>query len=213
MQQQGRGLAPLTGLAFVVLVIVGFAVGGEPPDLDEPAQELVDFYSEDKDLRFLGASLAAVGATLFVFFGGYLKTVLQDAERPAPGPLPTIMFAGVLIFATGVAIDSTITFALAETATDIDPAAVQALAALFQNDFIPLAVGLQIFLLALGFSILRHRALPKWIGWIAILFGLIAVTPIGFVAFFAAGLLTIVMSILLAMRARRDPPAREGTTG
>ena len=211
MQRQGGGSVALTGLAFVVLVIVGFAVGGEPPGVDEPAQELVDFYSEDEDKQFLGAALVGIGGTLFVFFGGYLKSVLRDAEGPAAGPLPTIMFAGVLIFVTGAAFDATLTFALAETADDIDPASVQALAALFENDFIPLAVGLQIFLLALGLSIVRHGALPQWIGWVAILFGVIAVTPIGFVAFLAAGLLIIVMSVLLTMRARRDQAPREGT--
>jgi hypothetical protein len=35
-------LAPLTGVAFVVLVIISFVIAGEPPSADDPAQEIVD---------------------------------------------------------------------------------------------------------------------------------------------------------------------------
>jgi hypothetical protein len=201
----GKGnsrLAPLTGLAFVVIAIVAFAVGGEPPGpADESAQEIVDFYVDNKDVQFLTAILGAVAATLFVFFGGYLRLVLREAEG-ARGFLSTIAFAGAVIFATGLAIDSTITFALAETADDVDPVAAQALSALWNNDFLPLAVGIQVFTLATGISVVRHRALPAWIGWVAIVLGLIAVTPLGFGAFIGTGVLVGVMSVLLTLRAR-----------
>ena len=73
--------------------------------------------------------------------------------------------------ATGIAIDSTIAFALAEAADDIEPAAAQALQALWDNDFLPIALGSTVMLLATGLSIVRHGALPKWLGWIAIVLG------------------------------------------
>ena len=38
-------------------------------------------------------------------------------------------------------------------------------------------------LLATGLSIVLYGALPKWLGWIAILLGVIGLTPIGFFAF------------------------------
>ena len=107
-----------------------------------------------------------------------------------------------------MAIDGTINIALAETAEDIDPSAVQALAALWQNDYIPFAVGLQVFLLATGLSALCTGAIPKWIAVIAILLAVIAMTPIGFVAFLATGILVLVLSVVLTIRARAaQPPA------
>lgn len=203
-------LAPLTGAAFVVLVIIAFAVGGEPPNAtDDQPQEIVDFYVENKDAQILGAALAAIAGTLFVFFGGYLRRVLREAEGPG-GFLSAVAFAGVIIFATGVAIDSTIIFTLAESAEDIDPTAVQTLTALYNNDFVPFAMGLQVFLMATGISVVLHGALPKWIGWIAILLALIAVTPIGFAAFLASGVLVLILSVMLTMRAR-SAPAVHGT--
>lgn len=202
-------LAPLLGVLFVVLLIVSFIVGGEPPDDLKNAQEIVDFYVDDKDRVMLGVLLEGIAASLFVFFGAYLWRVLQDAH-PGRSMLPTAAFGGVVIFAAGIAIDGTINFALAETAEDIDPSSVQALAALWQNDFVPGAVGLQIFFLALGLSALRTGAIPKWIGWIAILLALIAVTPIGFATFIGGGLLVILLSVVLTMRARRAVGPGEG---
>jgi hypothetical protein len=202
-------LVPLTGLAFFVLVIVAFAIGGEPPDAtDDSAQEIVDFYVDNDSAQMVSGALAAIGGTLFVFFGGYLRRVLRDAEGER-GVLSAVAFAGAIIFAIGLAIDGTITFTLADSAEDIDPIAVQGLNALYNNDFLPFAMGTQIFLLALGLSVVRQGALPKWIGWIAILLAVIAVTPIGFAAFIGAGILVAIMSVVLAMRARAATPTAQ----
>lgn len=196
-------IAPLTGLAFVVLAIVAFAIGGEPPDVTEdPVEEVVDFYVDNDSAQMFSAGLAAIAGTLFVFFGGYLRKVLRDAEGPGGGFLSAVAFAGVIIFAVGLAIDSTISFALADSAEDIEPDAVQALSALYSNDFLPFAMGFQVFLLATGISVVRHGALPRWIGWVAIVLAVIAVTPIGFVAFIATGILVAIISVMLTMRAR-----------
>lgn len=211
MRRDLSWLAPLTGLAFLVLAIVTFAVSGEPPDpTEESAREIVDFYVDDRDSQIVSAVLAALAGTLLVFFGGSLRRLLRDAEGPG-GTLSAIAFAGLIIVAVGLAIDATITFALAETADDIQPGAVQALSALWSNDFIPFIMGTQIFLLATGLSVLRHGALPKWIAWIAIVLAVIALTPIGFVSFLGTGILVGVISVLLTMRARNTGSHRGAT--
>ena len=97
--------------------------------------------------------------------------------------LSLVSFVGAAVVATGIAIDSTIAFALAEQANKIDPAAAQALEAIWDNDFMPIALGSTVLLFATGLSIVRHGALPAWLGWIAILLGLISATPVGFVGF------------------------------
>lgn len=202
MGEDKSWLAPLTGLAFFVLAVVAFLVSGEPPDATkDSARELVDFYVDNEGTQFFSAILAVVAGTLFVFFGGYLRRVLHDAEGPG-GILSAVAFAGTVIFATGLAIDGTITITLAETAKEIDPTAVQTLVALYNNDFLPFALGNQLFLLATGISVVRHGALPKPIGWIAIVLGVLATTPAGFFAFIGTGILVAIISVMLAMRAR-----------
>jgi len=125
--------APLTGVAFVVVAIVGAIIGGEPPDADSPVQEIIDHYTDNK--------------------------------------------------------------------TSIEVA----LQALWDNDFIPLALGTEVFLISTGLSIVRHAALPKWLGWVALVLAVVGFTPIGFVAFGGAGLWIAVVSVMLAVRARPAP--------
>ena len=195
-------LVPLTGVVFFVLVVIAFVVGGEPPDpSDASVQEIIDFYVENEGSVILGAALATVAATFLVFFFGYVRTVLRAAEGDR-GMLSLVSFAGAVIVAIAIAVDSTISFALAETVDDVDPTAVQALSALWSNDFLPFALGVQVLLLATGLSAIRHGALPKWLGWIALLLAVIAVTPIGFVAFLGAGVWILIVSIVLTLRAR-----------
>jgi hypothetical protein len=194
-------LAPLTGVAFIVLGIVAFAIGGEPPDAEEPVQEIIDFYVEDKDSVQISAVLAAVAGVLLIFFGAYLRKVLSAAEGPG-GVLSPLVLVGTAVMAVGIAIDGTISFALAEAVDDVDPAAVQALQALWDNDWVPIALGVLVFLLSAGISIVRHGALPKWLGWVAIVLALTGPTPIGFAAFLGGAVWIAVVSVLLALRAR-----------
>src|ERR671924_1970801 len=150
MDQDRNWIAPLAGIAFLVVVIVGFAVGGEPPNpSDDPIEEIVDFYTDNDTEQSISALLEGLAGALFVFFGGYVRRLLRDAEGPG-GILSAVAFAGTIIFALGLAIDGTLTIVLAETVDDVDPTAIQALSALWNNDFIPLAMGLTTFTFATG---------------------------------------------------------------
>jgi hypothetical protein len=193
---------PLTGVAFVVFAVVGAVISGEPPGADDPVQEIVSHYEDNKDSVEFGALFIVIAALLFVFFAGFVRKVL-DREAGGRSMLPTVALVGAGIFATGAAIDATISFALAEAADDIDPTAVQALQALWDNDFMPLALGTALFFLATGLAVVRYGGMPAWLGWIAVLLGVIGVTPIGFVSFMAGGLWVLGVSVLLALRARK----------
>jgi Domain of unknown function (DUF4386) len=202
MDRSRDWLAPLTGVVFIVLAIVGFAIQGEPPTAaDDPVEEIVSHYVDNEGSVMFGSALATIAALFLVFFFGYLRKVLRAAEGEG-GVLSLISFAGAVVLAVGVALDSTIAFALAETADDIDPTAVQALQALWDNDFLPLALGVSLLMLATGLSVVRHGALPKWLGWVAIVIGVVGITPIGFFAFLVAAIWILVVSVMLTMRAR-----------
>jgi hypothetical protein len=212
MTQSKRWLVPLTGLAFVVIAIISAIVGGEPKDADHPAREISQWYIDNKDSVEIGAFIGLVAITLLVFFGAYLRRVLRAAAG-GEEMLSLVSFIGIVLVAGGFALDSTIMFALAERADDIDPIGVQSLQALWDNDFLPILLGIILFLWATGISVLRSGALPKWLGWIMILLGIVAVTPIGFVAFIGSGVLILVLSILLALRERSAPGAAAPATG
>jgi hypothetical protein len=200
-------LAPLTGVAFIAVLIIGFIVSGEPPDVENPVQEIIDHYADNKDSVQVGVLLEMIAAALLLFFAGYLRKVLRAAPGEG-GMLPAVALAGATVMAAGAALDGTISFVLAESADNIEPAAVQALQAVWDNDWPMLALGAAVLLLASGLSIALYGALPRWLGWIAVLLGVLGMTPIGFVAFMGGGLWILIVSVLLTVRARAatQPP-------
>jgi hypothetical protein len=204
MTRSKEWLVPLTGVGFVLLGIVSFIVGGEPKSADEPVREIVDYYVDNKDSIQVAAFIGVAATLLLVFFGAYLRGVLR-AAAPEGEILSLVSFLGLVVVAVGFAIDTTILIALSEAADDIDPVAVQSLQALWDNDFVPLVLGVLMFLWATGLAVIRTGALPKWLGWVMIVLGVVGLTPIGFVAAIGAAILVLMLSILLSLRARSAP--------
>ena len=155
--------------------------------------------------------IGGIAILMLLVFGAYLRNALRDAGG-AGDIWSGLAFAGIVIVAVGFAVDLTISIALTEAADDVNPVAVQALQALWDNDFVPIALGVVTFLLGTGIAIARSGVLPKWLGWLMIVLVIVGVTPLGFVSAIAAGLLVGVLGILLALRARR-PAAPAGPAG
>ncbi len=201
-------LLPLTGVLFVVLLITSFVISGEPPDAGEPVQDIIEHYVDNDDAIWASTIVGGLAVLSLLFFGAYLRKLFAAAEPPGHGLLSPLVLAGAVIMAVGAGIDMTISVALVEAVEDIDPAAVQALQALWDNDFMPIAIGIVVLLLSCGLSIVKYGALPKWLGWLAIVIAVVGMTPVGFFAFPAGGIWVIITSILLAVRAGR--PATPG---
>jgi hypothetical protein len=199
--------APLTGLLFVAFLVASFVLlGDEPPDPTEKSiQEVIDFYVDDKDSIFVSGIAQGFAGAMLIFYGGYLFRRLRAAGGDATAALT---LGGAVALAVALAIDGTINIALAESAEDIEPGAVQALAVLWQNDFVPLAMGMLVFLMSFGISIVRHGALPKWMGWVAIVTSLTAISPAFPVAGIAAVLLILVSSIIFMRGERSSEPGQ-----
>ncbi len=192
-------LVPLTGILFAVLLIVSFIVQGEPKGADHPANEVKQWYLDNKNAAEVGAFIGTVAAGVLIFYGAYLRKVF-DGAGPMLAILPLI---GLTVVGIGGAIDGLILFATAERAKDLPPESVRTLQTLWDNDFLPLFLGTLVFNWAVGIAVLRSGALPKWMGWAGIVFGLLSLAgPIGFVGAIGAALWIIVSSIMLSLRAR-----------
>ena len=200
-------LMPLTGILSVLLVISGFSLG-EPPDASNSADKITQYYIDNESKLEAGVFVFGVALVLFVFFASYLRTVLDRGEGET-GMLTRVAFAGAVMFAVGGTIDAMLLFSVSESVSNkLDPVQVQTLQALWDNDWPPIAVGLSMFILACGLSIVFHRSLPVWLGWIAIVIGVAGLTPVGFVAFPGAGLWILVVSVMLLISERQaaEPP-------
>jgi hypothetical protein len=216
MQQQ-RSLAPLTGALFVVLVLIAFfAIGGNTPEGDDPAQKVVSFYSDHEGKEIAAAIVLALGAVALLFFTATLKQRLEGA-RPDGGILPTAAFGAGIVASGGFLAAATLHFALADYAADIDPSAAQALNAIDSDFFLPFVAGLATLILATSLWLVRNKSLlPTWLGWVGIIIFIVSFTPAGFIAFALSGVWIVVVSILLYLRdetATAGPPAAAPTGG
>jgi hypothetical protein len=199
-------VAPLMGVVFIALLIVAFvllnAFGDSLNATKKSAQEIATYYQDHKDRQMTGAFLIGGAAIAFLFFAGYVRRVLREAEG-AGHTLSAVSLAGAIVFATAAGIGATFHFVLADLADNIDPVATQAINALDYDYFLPFAIGLSTFLLATGISAVRHGALPKWLGWSAIVLGVADYTPAGFFGFLLSLVWILVVSIMLTAQARQ----------
>jgi hypothetical protein len=192
-------LAPLTGVAFFVLIAITFALSNDTPDTDSSTADTVSYWSAH-DSRLIAATIVGTFAVIFlVWFGASLRSALMRAEG-GEGRLSTLAFAGVLIIGISGGIANSLQFTVADTVGDIPAASTQTLSVMSEDFFLPFLAGITILLFASAFCTLRFGALPKWLGWAAIVIGVVTVTPAGFVGFLASFVWVLVVSIVLFQR-------------
>jgi hypothetical protein len=200
-----RQIGPLMGIVFVVLVVIAFIVSGETPDVDDSKQDIVDFYIDNDTEQQLSSALLALGGAAFLFFLGSLRRALRAAARDEGG-LSTVVLVGGVLVVVGASIFAGIGFTLGDAADELPPDAILTLNALNSDMFFPVAVGTAVFNLGLGLAVLRHGGLPRPLGWLAVVIGIVGLTPLGFFAFLATAIVVIWASVVL-MQAAAPPPA------
>ena len=113
------------------------------PSADENTiREIVDYYLDDKDAIQIGAILGVVAGVFLIYFRRLPAQVSARGNGRRDSSLPQIAFLGLVIVAIGGAIDGTLSFAMVEAADDIEPATLQGIQAIWDNDFLPFALGI-----------------------------------------------------------------------
>jgi hypothetical protein len=195
-------LAMLSGAVFVVLLIVGFAVlSGETPDENDSAQKVLSFYTDHQGKQ-IAASLVVIACVPFLLiFSAVLHRMLRAFEGPG-GWLSTLALAGGVAAAAGFLIGASIHLALTAAADEEAVGAAHALNFLDALCFPAFVAPMGVLVFATGFATFRGQgALPRWLGWIGVIVGLLVFTPAGFIAFIASGLWILAASVVLYLRA------------
>ncbi len=165
-------LAPLSGLVFVVLLVISFAIPDEPPDLDSAAAQF-DAYVLDnaRDLK-LGTILSGLAAFALIWFLGCLAARLREAgeQRLAAtafgaGMVAIAMYGGAAAIMAGLAF---------ETGSGM-PAATK--------DLFTIAIVAQVISGLPGSAIAAATAIASWRSkafpqWYAALTGLLALVAV-----------------------------------
>ncbi len=208
MQQQStwERLAPLTGLVFVAIVVAVFAIGGETPSEHDTAQKVQAFYGAHHDKHEILAFILAISTPFLLFFTSILRHELR--RQGGTGQLANAAFAGGVLAAAGFGILAVVHLALAVAADSANTiGTTQVLNVLDNNDYLPMAGGLGVLVLAAGWSAVRHGGVPKWLAWVGIVIGVAIFTPAGFIGFLASGLWIAIVSVLLTLARQSAEPA------
>jgi MFS family permease len=190
-------LAPLTGVLFAVIMVVGFLVVGDTPDTDATPAEIIDHY-DDEGMIYFGVIALLLAAVALLFFAGALRRHLASV---GPEWLASVVLAGAAVFAAGLGLFLSSQISLVDAADKQQEAAVQALNIIDNSNFGPAVVGLTIMYLATAWHVLGSRSLPVWIGWLSLLLGILALLgPLGFIAFLAFPIWVLIVSIAVFRR-------------
>jgi hypothetical protein len=198
---EGRGARwwPLSGILFVVLFLVGFALLGESGDT--PADVLA-FYVDNETRLIIAFFLLATSAVAYIWFVATVRSVLASAEAE-PRALAALGFGGGLATAVLLIVGAAPLAALTDAADQVGSESAGAAYALNSMAYPLMTVGIgasSLLALALGFVALRTGTLPRWLGWVSVVAAPIILVAVLFVPVFVFLLWVALVSIVLLVR-------------
>ncbi len=199
--------APLGGIIFVVLLIIGLVLIADSPDFDASDQEVTDYLNDDGNLvrNVIGFYMWGVAAMAFLWFASGVRTELRRAEGESSA-LSTLGFGAAIVFAAmllaaGGAVASVAGAIEFGDATKPAPDFVRMLP---QLGFAMLLVGgafsAIIFLLSTSALTLKTGVLPQWIAWLGFVAAIVLLFGALFIPMIALPIWVLAASIVLLMR-------------
>jgi hypothetical protein len=185
-----------------VILVSTKATGSKGP-------KILASYHHHSDGILLGSFLWWLGVVLFIWFLGSLRSHYVTAEGGTER-LASIAWSGGLIAAAIAFLIPAADAAGALDKNDIDASGASVLHHISDAFFIGSEYAVSVLFFASAILALRYAALPKWLGWVSALIGIVLlIGPIGWAAFiFATPIWTLMVSFLLWRRA--EQPARIG---
>src|SRR5690242_9480080 len=212
MSDRLNRLAPLTGLVSAALIVVSFFTSPTEPKPTSSGAHVIAFFTTHRSAERVGAVIGTVAMVLFVCFAGSLCSKMRRAGRDES--LGAVALTGAGLFAAGLTISASLTWALTDNPSHFSAAAAQALNTLAYDMVLPIIAGLMLFAVATGLAVIRSEWLPGWLGWPLIVLGVIAASPAFPIALFGVIIWAAAAALLLVTRADRtvlDPaPAMTG---
>ena len=215
-------LAPLTGVAFLLLLVAGLLVGGtDTPDFVGPPEEIAQYYEEDEGKILAGGVLTNLAAFAFLWFLGSLRSALARAEG-GNGRLSAVAFAGGVAGATLLIASNAVMMLAALRVQEQDRIDPQVATVYYDLNtaFFGMAAptAFAVLMAATALVAIRTGALPVALGWLAALMALgFLIAPIAWIVMLALVIWVAITGIVLYSRgggaAAADRPAAEATTG
>jgi hypothetical protein len=191
------------GLLFVALVVVAVFVAPNPAGSNATAAKVLSNYHRHQGAYYVSAYLIVAAVIVGLAYFWYLREYLTKV--PANRRLMTIAYAGAVVFGVSGTVGAGLNFALADAShrANVTGVTMQTLNILNNDLSVTIAAaGTAAFLLATGLAIVRNGGLPRWLGWVALVFGVISAS--GIVGPVGVGLWVLAASITVLVRRDED---------
>jgi hypothetical protein len=205
-------LAALAGVAFVALYVAAFGLGIEVGASD---REILDHYADsgNRAKEVVAFFLIAAAALAFIVFAASLRSLIARAEQES-AMLAALAWAGgtacaVLVLA-GNAVSRATAFAAMSDEFQLDPDARRLVEDIGFLLFVSGALSAILLVVAVSLATIRHRLLPRWLGWAGFPAAALLPLAIGFIGFLVLALWVLAVSAALAFRRISAPAARTG---
>jgi hypothetical protein len=214
---QWERMAPLAGVGFFLLALLGNILPGEAPDFLDDPQEYADYFVDNSDQVLVGMNVGLVSLVLLIWFLGSLRRRLLRGED-GDGPFSVVAYGAGLV-ATALIAAGFALFALAGLRAGEDDAINPDIAATLA-DAASVLIGLAApvaeatLLFTTAMVVLRWRSLPVWLGWLSVVLGVLGlVGPISWLlGYFLFPLWVLITSVVIFL-GEREPATRVATTG
>lgn len=141
--------------------------------------------------------MLALAVAFLAIFTASCWPLIRDARRL----WSALFFGGGIVTVGGFLFAASTHLALADGAHHgVDPVALQALNALDADNYLAFSVGMGILLVGAAGAMIPLQGSMKWLGWIALVLGILSFTPAGFIGFVGGGVWIAVVSIVLFVR-------------
>jgi hypothetical protein len=149
------------GIAFVVLAILAFVVGGETPKVEDTADEIVSYFDGDRGKVLVSSFLFALGLGFWIWFAG---TIANNLRERGEGRVAATIIGAVATFASIQFVATALNAVLAySVAGDGDAGVTQALFDLTWALDVLAAVPSAVFFLAAAVGFRRTEMIPTWL--------------------------------------------------
>jgi hypothetical protein len=212
MIRQVERWAPVGGIAFVVLMVVGSMLVGDVPAPDAPEQKIVAYFSDSAThtRNIVGVYLWMIGALAFLWFLTRLRSDLRRAEGGS-GAVSDLAFGAGVAFAA-VWMVSAAAFAAVANAISLRDAPVGDI------DLVRVLppMGRLLLLLGGGFAgalvllaasvvILGTGVFPRWLAWLGIVAAIVLLFDVLYLNIFPLWVWVPIASIVMLVRPAKVP--------
>lgn len=198
MRQAGSRHWAWTGVAFFVIYAVSILfLSGNTPGEKASAQTVMDYYNSHHGRSMTDALLSPLVVALGVIYFTYLRARVREAGAKSDIG-PTTMLAGAILWAAGGLVGSVTELMVTSASWHHQGQVVQTANVLANDSWIPFIAGMAVMLTGAGIAVLQSSLLPKWMGWVVLVVGVVSLAgPGGFVGFFVAPVFILVSAIML----------------